>query len=137
MQQKQSLKPERMQLWSVSMCIHVFLIKSVKSNQFWCLDGMKICKHVALCVKEKTHDGPDGGGKSGCLLSNIPTSSGLPAGSPLSLLHQSSLLTKAREPTHSGVTHCRLYKHVGLATASRCSLRCSSILAGYQLLLRH
>lgn len=55
---------------------------------------------------------------------------------PPSLLHQSSLLTQATAPTHSGVAHCGLYKLVSLATASHCSPRRSSILAGHQLLLR-
>lgn len=42
---------------------------------------------------------------------------------PHSLLHQSSLLTKATEPTHSGVAHCGLYKLVSLAAASHSSPR--------------
>lgn len=47
-----------------------------------------------------------------------------------SLHHQSPLLTKKPTATHSGITHCGLYRLGNLATATHFSLRCSSVLKG-------
>ena len=70
---------------AVVVCIYVhlcFLLKPLKSNQVWCSNGMEICKHIALCVKEKKSiTGLMEDTQDGCLISNMPTSPGLPAGS--------------------------------------------------------
>lgn len=124
---------------SACMYIHVFwpFTWSVKSNQVWRLDGMKTSKHMYDVW-------PAWWRRKDFFISTHKTAVSFPtypvaqptSWVPHPLLHQSSLLTQATEPTHSGAAHRGLYKLVGLATASHCSLRRSFVLAGRQLLLR-